>query len=264
MAKKREMQVSYPIVIKRKIRLYHNLTQIHFQRFYEQASARMASIQGLKVNEDTDDEIAQIEALFNEVLENANNDIQEIVDNWKSKLEDAGVDPSLENLQGGVELEAPVTTPWSNKYFEIYKKSDNALMLIEMAWIGEEIQSVLEKRDAINKARKPLTDITKQVQRAVTKAFQEASNKTKKPSATTHDSWGKDGKLLSEKAPEVVEFFAAVQKDPVDKVLFDETVQALSNKHAESGEEVLNAIHAISNLMTQSLYQEKEAKKKKA
>ncbi|AOU97798.1 hypothetical protein BI364_07310 [Acidihalobacter yilgarnensis] len=192
--RKKDMQVSYPVAMTRRITLHHNLTQTHFQRFFQQASARMASIQGLRVNEDTDEEILRIEGMFKEIIAKAIETLGASQQHWKERLEGAGFDPDMSSVQGGLEFDAPITTPWSNKYLEVYRRCDDALMLVEMAWIAEELESVIDKRNAVAEVRKPLVETARQIQRAVTQAFQESRQRDEgrsKKSARVPEAWGR-------------------------------------------------------------------------
>lgn len=247
MPRRKELQINYPVAMTRKVTLYHNLTQIHYQRFYEQASARMASIQGLRVNEDTDEEIARIEEVFRSVLGNANETVTALETQWKKRLEDTGFDPDLDSLQGGVTFDAPVTTPWSNRYLEIYRGVDRALMLIEMAWVSEEIGSMLDKRNAVNEARKPLVDSARQVQRAVTQAFQEARarNDKREVSKRVPQGWGDAGQLIATRAPEVFDVLRECSAE--DRKLFDKLIDGF--KQQLSDEELSAAIDEVAQII---------------
>lgn len=221
----RSMQVSYPVAMTKKVTLFHHLTQIHFQRFFQQASTRMASIQGLQVNQETEQEIEHLENVFNEILLKSQESLATQQQSWTSRLEANGVDPGLDGVHGGETFDAPITTPWSMKLLKIYQACDRVLLMVEMTWIAEEF-SVLEKREASNNARAPLVECARQIQRAVTQAFQEA--KRKQQYVAVPPAYGDAGKLLYRQEPEALEAIKTANARDTDA--FNATVEDLKAK----------------------------------
>ncbi|WP_198034214.1 hypothetical protein [Acidihalobacter ferrooxydans] len=247
--RRKELQISYPVAMTRKVTLHHNITQIHYQRFFDTASARMASVQGLRVNEDTDDEIMRIEELFKVSLEKAAQQLSAITKQWKERLEAAGVEPDSNSLSQGIEFDAPITTPWSNRLLKLYGQCDEALMLIEMNWIIEELGSVVDKRNAVVEARAPLVETVRQIQRAVTQAFQETKTKeahhNPKP---TPQAWGESGTYLAEHAPDVFEVLSgATAQEPA---LFDKLIQGI--KAQQTDPRVREAVDAVAQTIREA------------
>lgn len=251
--RKKDMQVSYPVAMTRRITLHHNLTQTHFQRFFQQASARMASIQGLRVNEDTDEEILRIEGMFKEIIAKATETLGASQQHWKERLEGAGFDPDMSSVQGGLEFDAPITTPWSNKYLEVYRRCDDALMLVEMAWIAEELETVIDKRNAVAEVRKPLVETARQIQRAVTQAFQESRQRDEARSKKSRfpEAWGENGRYVAEIAPELVSLL--VDAPASDPELFQRMLEGFKDQYA--GKKLHAALDAIAEIKLNSATQ---------
>lgn len=232
----RKLHVSYPVAMTRKVTLFHHLTQVHYQRFFQQASTRMASIQGLHVNPDKDDEIEQLEEVFTSVLDDALQSLTEQQANWTARLEAVGIDPNLDDMQGGEPFDAPLTTPWGSKLLRVYLGTDRVLLLVERAWVGEELGGVLEKREATNRARAPMVECARQIQRAVTQAFQEARRREDHIAAPT--LYGDAGKHLLKVAAEALTALKAA--DARDVEAFRTLADQLKAQHpdAETGEAI--------------------------
>lgn len=242
MARER-LQVSYPVVLTKRLTLRHHLVQRHYQRFYEQASIKLASVQGLRLNPGQEDALVALEKLFDQLLHDSLESSKASIAQWTGRLESAGVDASVVRQTAGLDFDAALTTPWNARLCALYEQVDHALLLIEAAWIAGEINGIQAKIQASNEARQSLNTCVRQIQRAVTQAFQEARRRDDRLSSPP--VYGDAGKHLLAHAPEALIALKAV--NPRDEEALRACVDDLCARHAED-QDTLNAIRELASI----------------